>query len=89
MTKDFKEAFEKTKIAGNIAAGALDEISKIIRPGISTDEIDKISYEYINDHKAFSAPLFYRGFPKSCCTSPNHVVCHGVPSDKVLKTKVA
>ena len=51
MTKDFKEAFEKTKIAGGIAAGALDEISKIIRPGISTDEIDKICYEYINDPK--------------------------------------
>ena len=64
----------------------MDEIGKIIRPGISTDEIDKVSYEYINDHKAFSAPLFYRGFPKSCCTSPNHVVCHGVPSDKILKT---
>ena len=86
MKKNFKEAFEKTKIAGKIAAGALDEISKIIKPGISTDEIDKVSYEYINDHNAFSAPLFYRGFPKSCCTSPNHVVCHGVPSDKILKT---
>ena len=85
MSKDFKEAFEKTKIAGLIAAGALDEVSKIVRPGISTEEIDKICYQYINDHKAYSAPLFYRGFPKSCCTSPNHVVCHGIPSDKILK----
>ena len=42
-------------------------------------------YEYINDHKAYSAPLFYRGFPKSCCTSVNHVVCHGIPSNKILK----
>ena len=85
MIKDIKEAFEKTKIAGLIAAGALDEINKIIRPGISTDKIDNICYEYINDHKAYSAPLFYRGFPKSCCTSANQVVCHGIPSDKILK----
>ena len=82
---DFKEAFEKTRIAGAIAAGALDEVSKIVRPGISTDYIDKVCYEFINDHKAYSAPLFYRGFPKSCCTSANHVVCHGIPSDKILK----
>ena len=63
----------------------LEEVSKIIKPGISTEEIDKVCYTYINDHKAYSAPLFYRGFPKSCCTSPNHVVCHGIPSDKILK----
>ena len=85
MTKDFKEAFENTRSAGIIAAGALNEINKIIKPGISTEEIDKICYDYINDHKAYSAPLFYRGFPKSCCTSTNHVVCHGIPSDKILK----
>ena len=85
MIKDFKEAFEKSKAAGIIAAGALDEVSKIIKPGISTDKIDKICYEFINDNKAYSAPLFYRGFPKSCCTSPNHVVCHGIPSNKILK----
>jgi methionyl aminopeptidase len=85
MINNFKEAFEKTKIAGSIASGALDEVSKIIKPGISTDQIDKICYEFINDHKAFSAPLFYRGFPKSCCTSTNHVVCHGIPSNKILK----
>ena len=85
MNKDFKEAFEKTKNAGLIAAKALDEVNKIIKPGLSTDEIDKVCYEFINDHKAYSAPLFYRGFPKSCCTSTNHVVCHGIPSDKILK----
>ena len=85
MSKNFKEAFEKTKIAGSIASGALDEVSKILKPGISTDQIDKICYEFINDHKAYSAPLFYRGYPKSCCTSTNHVVCHGIPSDKILK----
>ena len=85
MSEDYKEAFEKTKIAGSIASGALDEVSKIIKPGISTDQIDKICYEFINDHKAYSAPLFYRGYPKSCCTSTNHVVCHGLPSEKILK----
>ena len=85
MSIDYKEAFEKTKVAGSIAAGALDEVNKIIKDGISTNQIDKLCYEYINDHGAYSAPLFYRGFPKSCCTSTNHVVCHGIPSEKILK----
>ena len=85
MRKGFKEAFEKTRLAGIIASGALDEVSKIIKPGIRTEEIDNLCYQYINDHKAYSAPLFYRGFPKSCCTSTNHIVCHGIPSDKILK----
>ena len=85
MKESYKEAFEKTKKAGEIAAGALDEVAKIIKPGIQTDTIDKLCYEYIKDCGAYSAPLFYRGFPKSCCTSTNHIVCHGIPSEKVLK----
>ncbi len=85
MNENFKEAFEKTKIAGSIAAGALEEVNKIVKPGISTNKIDKVCYEYISDHKAYSAPLYYRGFPRSCCTSTNHVVCHGIPSDKILR----
>ena len=85
MSDNYKESFEKTKKAGEIAAGALDEVAKIIKPGIQTDKIDKLCYEYINDNGAYSAPLFYRGFPKSCCTSTNHIVCHGIPSDKTLK----
>ena len=85
MKIDYKEAFEKSRIAGSIAAGALDEVTKIVKPGITTNEIDKVCYEFINDNDAFSAPLFYRGFPKSCCTSSNHVVCHGIPSDKILR----
>ena len=86
MNENFKEAFEKTRLAGIIAAGALDEVAKIAIPGTRTDEIDKLCYEFLNDHGAYSAPLFYRGFPKSCCTSTNHVVCHGIPSsDKILK----
>ena len=85
MIENYKEAFEKTKLAGTIASGALDEVAKVVKPGIKTHEIDKLCYEYINDHGAFSAPLFYRGFPKSCCTSSNHIVCHGIPSEKILK----
>ena len=82
---NYKEAFEKTKLAGVIAAGALDEVAKVVKPGVKTNFIDKLCNEYINDHGAYSAPLFYRGFPKSCCTSVNHVVCHGIPSEKILK----
>ena len=78
------EKFESIKLAGSIAAGALDEITLIIKPGIKTSEIDDLCYQYINDHKAFSAPLYYRGYPRSCCTSANHVVYHGIPSEKVL-----
>ena len=78
------EGFEKTKIAGSIAAGALDEVNNIIKPGVSTLDIDKLCYQYINDNKAFSAPLYYRGYPNSCCTSTNHIVCHGIPSKKIL-----
>ena len=84
MTENYKESFEKTRSAGVIAAGALDEVAKIIKPGIRTTDIDKLCYEFINDHGAFSAPLYYRGFPKSCCTSTNHRVCHGIPSEKIL-----
>ena len=86
MIESYKISFEKTRSAGQIAAGALDEVAKIIKPGIRTDQIDNLCYEYINDHGAYSAPLFYRGFPKSCCTSANHVVCHGIPSDKILNS---
>ena len=84
MNATIQESFEQTRLAGSIASGALDEVKKIIRPGIKTLEIDKLCYEYINDNGAYSAPLFYRGFPKTCCTSTNHIVCHGIPSEKIL-----
>ena len=84
MNKDIQEAFELTRIAGRIAAGALVQVEKIIKPGVTTNQIDSLCYEYINDNKAYSAPLFYRGFPKSCCTSVNHVICHGIHGDKIL-----
>ena len=73
---DIKESFEKTRVAGSIAASALDEVAKIIKPGVATDEINNLWYEFINDPGDFSATLFYSGFPISCCTSVNHVVCH-------------
>ena len=85
MTNDIIEAFNKTKKAGAIASAALDEVVKIVKPGIATEQIDKFCFEFINDHGAYSAPLFYRGFPKSSCISPNHVVCHGIPKDKILR----
>ena len=85
MNKNYLEAFAKTRTAGIIAAEALVEVGKIVKPGVSTNDIDKLCFEFINDHGAYSAPLFYRGFPKSCCTSTNHIVCHGIPSDKILK----
>ena len=84
MSEDYKEAFEKTRVAGSIAAGALDEVAKIIKPGIKTNKIDEVCYNFIKDHGAYSAPQYYRGFKKSLCTSLNHVVCHGIPSDRVL-----
>tara|TARA_Y100000590_G_scaffold189287_1_gene215644 strand:+ start:12633 stop:13409 length:777 start_codon:yes stop_codon:yes gene_type:complete len=85
MNKNYREIFDQMKIAGGLAAETLDEITKYIEPGISTNQLDKICYEFIRDNGGHSAPLFYRGFPKSCCTSVNHVVCHGIPANKYLK----
>ena len=81
---NFKEKFEKMRAAGNLASRTLDMLTDNIKPGISTDKIDKLGYEFIKDNGGFSAPLFYRGFKKSLCTSLNHVVCHGIPSDRIL-----
>jgi len=81
MSDNYKENFELIKLAGSLAANTLDEITSYVKPGVSTKKLDKICYEYIRDHKGYSAPLFYRGFPKSCCTSTNHIVCHGIPNE--------
>jgi len=81
---DYLEKFEKMRIAGKLAARTLDMLTDEIKAGITTDHIDKISYEFISDNGGYSAPLYYRGFTKSLCTSLNHVVCHGIPSDRVL-----
>ena len=81
------EAIEKMRIAGRLAAEVLEMIGPYVEPGITTGELDRICHDYIVNHqKATPAPLNYKGFPKSICTSVNHVVCHGIPSDdKVLK----
>jgi len=82
MSPDYKENFDQMKIAGSLGADTLDEITNHVKSGITTDALDKICYEFIKDNGGFSAPLFYRGFPKSCCTSVNHVICHGIPNSK-------
>ena len=81
---NYSEKFEKMRIAGRLAAKTLDMLTENIKPGITTDFIDKLGYEFIRDNGGYSAPLFYRGFKKSLCTSLNHVVCHGVPSDRIV-----
>ena len=81
---NYSEKFEKMKTAGNLAARTLDMLTDNIKVGISTSYIDKLGYEFIRDNNGHSAPLFYRGFKKSLCTSLNHVVCHGIPSDRIL-----
>ena len=80
------EEIEKMRIAGRLAAEVLEMIEPHVKPGITTDELDRICHDYIvNEQQAIPAPLNYHGFPKSICTSINHVVCHGIPADKVLK----
>jgi methionyl aminopeptidase len=76
--------FEGMRRAGRLAAEALDMIFPHVRPGVTTDELDRICHDFILAHGAIPAPLGYRGFPKSICTSVNHVVCHGIPGDKRL-----
>ena len=80
-------AIAKLRAVGALAAAQLEMIAEYIKPGISTGELDRICHEFtINEQQAIPAPLNYRGFPKSICTSVNHVVCHGIPSDdKTLK----
>jgi methionyl aminopeptidase len=79
------EDFKKLKKAGEITAQALDFLSDKIKPGITTNFIDNIVADFLKSKQATAAPLFYKGFPKSICTSVNHVVCHGIPSEKTLQ----
>ena len=78
------DAFEGMRQAGQLAAATLDFITPHVRPGITTGELDRLCHEFIIGHDAIPAPLNYRGFPKSICTSINHVVCHGIPGDRRL-----
>lgn len=77
--------FAGMRKAGKLAAEVLDFITPHVKPGVSTGELDKLCHDYIVDHKAIPAPLGYKGYPKSICTSINHVVCHGIPGEKQLE----
>jgi len=76
---------EKIRQAGNIASRALDAIGDAIRAGMTTDELDAIAHDVVTGYGAYPSTLGYRGFPKSCCTSINEVICHGIPDDTVLE----
>jgi methionyl aminopeptidase len=77
-------AFDAMRKAGRLAAETLDYVTPHVEPGITTGELDKLCHDFIVSHEAIPAPLGYRGFPRSICTSINHVVCHGIPGDRKL-----
>ena len=78
---------EKMRVAGALAAEVLDMIGEHVKPGITTEELDRLCFEHITQvQKAIPANVNYRGFPKTICSSVNHVVCHGIPNDKALKS---
>ena len=79
-----KKDFERMREAGSLAADVLDSLKEAIVPGISTQEINDICHQIIIKNNAIPAPLNYKGFPKSVCTSVNHVVCHGIPSERKI-----
>lgn len=82
------DEIEKMRIAGALAAEVLEMIAPEVKPGVSTGELDRICHDYMVNHQGvIPAPLNYRGFPKSICTSVNQVVCHGIPSEKRLLKK--
>src|SRR5690242_17845318 len=78
------EQIELIRESGRIAADAVEAVGAAIRPGITTDELDAIAHSFLIERDAYPSTLGYRGFPKSCCTSINEVVCHGIPDDTVL-----
>lgn len=75
---------ERIRRAGAIAAGAIEEVGRAIAPGITTDALDEIAHEFVTSHGAYPSTLGYRGYPKSCCTSLNEVICHGIPDNTVI-----
>ncbi|WP_344678432.1 type I methionyl aminopeptidase [Saccharopolyspora taberi] len=79
------EVIEAMRVAGKLAAQALIEAGKVVRPGATTDEIDAVVHEFFLDHGVYPSTLGYRGFPKSCCTSLNEVICHGIPDSTVIE----
>jgi methionyl aminopeptidase len=83
---DVKDAatIERMRVAGRIAAQALEEVGRHVAPGVTTDELDRVGHEYLIAHDAYPSTLGYRGYPKSLCTSLNEVICHGIPDDTVI-----
>lgn len=79
------DEIERIRTAGRIAARAIDAVGAAIRPGVTTDELDRVGHEYLIAHGAYPSTLGYRGYPKSLCTSVNEVICHGIPDDTVLQ----
>jgi methionyl aminopeptidase len=79
------EGFEGMRRAGKLAAECLDLLVPLVKPGVLTDELDRVAREFILDNGALPACLFYRGYAKTVCISPNHVVCHGIPGDRALR----
>jgi methionyl aminopeptidase len=79
------EVIEAMRIAGRLAAQALAEGGRAVRPGATTDDIDAVVHEFLCDHGAYPSTLGYRSFPKSCCTSLNEVICHGIPDSTVIE----
>jgi len=79
------DEIERIRAAGRIAAQAIDAVGAVVRPGVTTDELDRIGHEVMVAHGAYPSSLGYRGFPKSLCTSVNEVICHGIPDDTVLQ----
>jgi methionyl aminopeptidase len=79
------DQIEKIRAAGKIAAQAIEMLRAEIRPGVTTDQLDRLAHEFILDHGAYPSTLGYRGYPKSICSSVNEVICHGIPDDTVLE----
>ena len=79
------ETIEKMRLASKIAANALAEAGRAVEPGVTTDALDRIAHEYMIDHGAYPSTLGYKAFPKSCCTSLNEVICHGIPDSTVVQ----
>jgi methionyl aminopeptidase len=79
------DTVERMRVAGRLAAQALQEVGRHVAPGVSTDELDRVGHEFLIDHGAYPSTLGYRGFPKSLCTSVNEVICHGIPDTRVIE----
>jgi methionyl aminopeptidase len=84
---DVKDAdtIERMRVAGKLAAEALQEVGRAVAPGVTTDELDRVGHEFLISHGAYPSTLGYRGYPKSLCTSLNEVICHGIPDDTVIE----